>query len=466
MQPTIDAMPDPISEKAAYESPDPERSSSAAPTEQILESQTPGGSNVAGHDPYAAFRYREYSVFMAGFFLSVIASQIQTRVAQFEIYEKTNSELNLGWMGLALAIPMLLLTLPAGHLADVRSRRRIMCYTQFASAICAAGLAWTSFAYPHSSDSVPLVYALLVLGSIAGTIGRPARTSLMPQLVPAKAFPNAVAWNSSVFETASVIGPAIGAAMLIFSIPLAYSLAAIGFLGCAIAIWTLPEAPAQPKQAKGPGFSDLLVGIKFVWNTRLMLAAITLDLFAVLLGGATYLMPVFAKEILHVGPWGLAALWSAPSIGAISMAMIQAHRPPLKRAGSALLVSVAGFGVATIIFGLSRNFWLSFAMLVLTGAFDNISVVVRHTLIQMLTPDTMRGRVSAVNQIFIGSSNELGGFESGVTAAIFGPVRSVVGGGIGTLLVVAVSALIFKPLRKLGSLADIKPAAVRVGTVD
>jgi MFS family permease len=448
-------MSDPTQPNTAYEAPDPERPASASPTEQVLEDEAFGR---AQHDPYAAFRHHDYTIFVAGFFISVIAAQIQTRVAQYDIYERTSSKMHLGWIGLALAIPMLLLTLPAGHLADVRSRRRIMLITQVGSAICAAGLALSSAAWISASHPLGLVYALLALGAVTATIGRPARAAIMPQLVPAKDFPNAVAWNSSIFETASVLGPAIGGFMLAASVPLAYAFSAICFLGCAIAIWFLPEpAPSAKKSGKGPGLSDLAVGIKFVWRTPLMLAAMTLDLFAVLLGGAVFLMPAVAKDILHVGPIGLAFLWAAPSVGAISTAMIQAHRPPLQRAGMALIFSVAGYGLATIVFGLSRNFWLSFVMLALTGACDNISVVVRHTLVQLLTPDSMRGRVSAVNQIFIGSSNELGGLESGITAAMFGTVASIVGGGIGTLIVVAVSWVIFKELRYLGSLADLKP---------
>jgi MFS family permease len=228
-------------------------------------------------------------------------------------------------------------------------------------------------------------------------------------------------------------------------------------VGCFAFALPLPEPKRAARTSEAPGFASLLAGVRFVWQTRLMLAAMTLDLFAVLLGGATYLLPIFSERLGH-GSAGYGYLRAAPAVGAFSMAMIQAHMPPLKRAGRTLLLAVAGFGAATIVFGFSTSYWLSLFMLALTGAFDNVSVVVRHTLVQLLTPDSMRGRVSAVNQVFIGSSNELGGMESGLTAAWLGPVTSVVGGGIGTILVVILVAMGWPQVRRLGKIREVESA--------
>jgi MFS family permease len=304
---------------------------------------------------------------------------------------------------------------------------------------------------------VPAMYALVLLNATTLVFARPARQSLLPQLVPTHVFGNAVTWNSSIFEVCSTAGPAVGGLLIAFAgAPAAYLLNAALLVACAIITTRFPATPVT-RRNEAPGFRSLLAGVSFVWTRKLMLGVMLLDLFAVLLGGAVYLLPAFAKDILHVGAIGFGSLRAAPALGACAMAMVLAHRPPMRRAGRALLLAVAGFGCATIVFGLSKNFWLSFVMLICCGACDNISVVVRHTLVQLLTPDAMRGRVSAVNQIFIGSSNELGGLESGVTAAWWGPVRSVVVGGIGTLVTVIAIALAFPPLRRLGRLDRVKP---------
>lgn len=444
--------------KLAYEPPDVERPASASPTESQLESELPGGRDTGGHDPYAALRFRDYRFYVSSFFLSVIAGQMQIVAVGWEIYQKTGSKMNLGWMGLALALPVLLLSLPAGHVADTHSRRKIVMFTHVLSAMCALALAYHSLYGLDGKFSLPIVFGLLIVGNSGATFGRPARSALMPQLVPMRVFANAVTWNSSIFETASMIGPAIGGFLCARNLALAYTVAAGCWLITVLILIAIPDRPA-PRRGAPASFQDLVAGARFVWRTRLLLAVMSLDLFAVLLGGATFLLPVFARDILHVGGTGFGWLRAAPAIGAFCMAMLLAHTPPLRRAGRALLLAVVGFGLATIVFGLSRSYPLSFAMLILAGAFDNISVVVRHTLIQLLTPDSMRGRVAAVNQIFIGSSNELGGLESGLTAALFGEVKSVVGGGMGTILVVLGINSIFPQVRKLGSLRDIRPAA-------
>lgn len=415
-------------------------------------------SNTSDHDPYLALRRPDYQLFASGLFIATIGGQMLIFTALYEVYLLSNSARSLAWVGLALAVPMLLLTLPAGYLADHFSRRRIVVIAYLLCAVACLGMTYVSHFLSGWTHAVGAMYALLAIGDAGATLGRPSRTALLPQLVSPEVFPNAVTWNSSIFETATVLGPAVAGFICIQSISLSYAIATGCFVASAVTVWFLPETHVANSNSGGSstGLADLLVGLKFVWNTKLMLGVMTLDLFAVLLGGATFLLPIFAKDILHVGPVGLSWLRAATSIGAISMAIIQAHRPPIKRAGRALLLAVAGFGVCTVVFGLSRNYWLSMAMLVLIGAMDNISVVVRHTIVQMLTPDTMRGRVSAVNQIFIGSSNEIGGMESGLTAEWFGAVKSVVGGGIGSIIVVAVVGVLFPQIRRLGSLKDIK----------
>lgn len=439
----------------AYEPPDLQRPSSASPTEPQLERELPGGRDAGGHDPYAALRIRDYRFFAGAFLISVIGGQMQIVAVAWEVYKKTGSALNLGWIGLVMALPVFLLSLPAGHVADTHSRRRIMMCTHVVSALCALGLAAVSYFGSNWQHSLPSIYALLFLGNAGATFGRPARSALMPQLVPQRIFSNAVTWNSSIFETASVIGPAIGGFILASSIPLTYLAAAMCWFGSVLTVWRIPDRE-PPRRGAPASLADLAAGLRFVWRAKLLLGTMTLDLFAVLLGGATFLLPIFATRI---GGGAVTLGWfrAAPAMGAFAMALIIAHVPPFRRAGRTLLLAVSAFGVATIIFGLSASFWLSFAMLVLIGAFDNVSVVVRHTLVQLLTPDAMRGRVAAVNQIFIGSSNELGGFESGVTAALFGEVISVVAGGIGTILVVLGVTAIWPQVARLGSLREVRP---------
>jgi MFS family permease len=448
-------MPDPqpdSSRPVTFEPQDPERPASAAPTERQLENESPLGHSRSGHDPYAALRLRDYRVYAFGWVISVMGRQIQEVAVTYEIYERTNSKLALAWIAGAQLIPQLLLTLPGGHLADRTDRRRIIMGTQALWAVSALGLAILS----HYHGPVSLVYLMLALSAAAHSLGWPARSSMLPEIVPPDVFNNAVTWNSSLFHVAAVVGPAVGGFILLKGTTAAYVID----LGCALVfLATMAALPgrggARPKEP--PTLESLAAGIRFVWRTKIILATITLDLFAVVFGGSVYLLPVFRKDVLHVGEMQLGWLRAAPAVGGIVAAMLIAHRPPMKRAGRAMLWAVVGFGVATIGFGLSRWFWLSFVMLALTGAFDNISVVVRHTLIQALPPESMRGRVAAVNGVFIGASNYLGGVESGLTAAWWGPVRAVVAGGIGTLLVVAGVAAKWPQVRRFGSLRDARP---------
>ena len=402
------------------------------------------------HDPYAVLRLPDYRFFLVGGILASIGSEIQAAAVFWEIYSRTESKAALGYAGLAMFLPVLLFSLAAGHTADRFSRKTQFQIAQIVMLLSSVGLALVSW----FSAPIPFIYVCLFSSGMGRAFSAPARSSMLPQIIPMNLIRNAVTWSSSGFHVANVVGPAIAgvAYSLVQEAGPVYLLAAICSLACMLLFAPIRPRPiARPAEA--PSFATLFDGIKFVFRTRLILAAITLDLFAVLLGGATALLAVFAADILHVGVEGAGYLRAAPAIGALLMGMVIAHWPALsRRSGPALLLSVAGFGAATIAFGLSTNYWLSLAMLALTGALDNISVVIRHTLVQMLTPDSMRGRVSAVNLVFISSSNELGAFESGITAEWFGTVLSVVGGGIGTILVVLISMVLWPELLRLGGL--------------
>lgn len=409
-------------------------------------------SQIEKRDAYAALRIRDFRLFLSGHLLSVLGVQMQTTAVGWQLYEKTNSELALGMVGLVQIIPMLGLALPAGHVADRFDRRKTLMTATTLAVVAAFGLAVVAMT---GGANVLLIYACLFLSGLARAFQGPARSALMPQLVPHRTFNNAVSWNVSGFELSSMIGPAL-AGWLIYlfgGATFVYVFAGFGSVVYFVMLATLTRRSyAAELKISQTNLKTLAAGFKYVWKTKLLFAGMSLDMFAVLFGGAVALLPVYAKDILHVGPAGFGALQAAPSFGAVTMALITAHMPPLKKAGRALLWAVGGFGLATIVFGFSRNFWLSLAMLFLTGAFDNISVVIRHTLATILTPDEMRGRVSAVNGMFISASNELGRFESGSVAALFGPVFSVVSGGVGALIVVATVAFSSPQLRRFGRL--------------
>ena len=401
------------------------------------------------HDPYAVFLIGNYRHYILGWFFAMVGTQVQGIAIGWEIYQRTGQALSLGLVGLAQALPTIVLALPAGYLADRFDRRRVVIFSLLGMTLTSLGLAALSLA----KGAVVLMYGLLLLDASFMTLGRPAKAALVPQLVPREVFPMAVTWNSSLMQMAGVVGPALGGLVVMVSVPFAYGLSAASTLFF-IALLTRVDLRAAPKKAERASLQNLLAGIRFVWRTRLILSLMALDMFAVLLGGAVYLLPIFAEDILRVGPQGFGWLRAAPAAGAFCMALLLAYLPPMRHAGRNLLLAVAGFGVVTILFGLSESFWFSLAMLTLTGAFDNISMVVRQTLIQLLTPDRMRGRVLAVNYVFIGASNELGGLESGLVAHWFGPVISVVSGGIGTILVALATALAAPALRLFGALHE------------
>lgn len=405
-------------------------------------------------DAVAAFRHPGVLRFAAGRFLAAMATTAVSVAVGWRLYDTTGSTLALGLVGLVEVIPVLGLALPAGIAADRYPRRRVAIAAHLTLA-CAAG---AMLALSYFEGPTWAYYVALFVTGVGMAFRGPSVGAMLPQLVPARDFANANAWLSSTYELASISGPAV-AGFLIAAVSdawLAFGFATLSHLGFVGVLSSLPEFPAA-HTGERRGLTEVLAGWRFVKNTRVFLAAITLDLFAVLLGGAVALLPVYAKDILHVGPVGLGWLRAAPALGAMSMALLQTRLPPWKKPGVVLLFTVAGFGVATIVFGLSTSMWLSFVALFLTGVFDNVSVVIRSTLEQSLTPDAMRGRVSAIHYVFIGMSNELGSFESGATAALVGPMLSVVGGGVGTLVVVALVTLAFPQLRALPPLRELKP---------
>jgi MFS family permease len=408
---------------------------------------------AAVHDPYAAFRHRPFRLFAVSYVLAVVGSQMLSATAHWDVYEKTKDPLSIGWVGLISAIPVILFALPAGHIVDRFSRKRVLLITQVPLIAAPTTLAVLNWWSPAGVSQI-VTFSILGANAVALTFARPARSSILPNLIPRGLYTNAFAWTSSLFELSALLGPALAGFLIAFGVAPAYLVSGLCLLACMGLTLFFPRDVPQRAIAHESAWQSLSAGLRFVFNTPLMVAAMTLDLLAVLLGGATYLMPVFAER-LGVGSIGYGWMRAAPAIGAFSMALFQAHRPPIAKAGRALLWAVVGFGAATIVFGLSQNYWLSLAMLVLIGAGDNISVVIRHTLVQSLTPDSMRGRVSAVNQVFIGASNDLGGFESGFTAKLVGPVLSVVGGGIGTILVVLGVAAKWPQIRRLGSLREL-----------
>jgi MFS family permease len=397
-------------------------------------------------DSRAAFRHPNFRLFQAARFLSVVAIEMQSVAVGWQIYELTRRPLDLGLVGLAQFLPGILLFLWSGHAADRFPRRGIMLCCLAGFVLCSLlllGAAWAA------APSVRNIYLVLILFGVVRAFYGPAGQAFLPMLVPHEHFPNAVAWSSSVFQAAIIIGPSLGGLLYGWTggPHAVYAASAATLAAAALFILAFRLSTVQPPR-EPPTLDSLLAGFSYVWKTKLLLGAVSLDLFAVLLGGAVALLPVYAREILKTGPWGLGLLRSAPGVGAILTAVALAHRPLGRRAGAAMLGCVCGFGMFTIVFGLSRCLPLSLAALFLAGACDMVSVVVRGTVTQLSTPDRMRGRVSAINMVFIGASNELGQFESGLTAQWFGAVPAVVLGGAGTLAVVALWAWRFPELRR------------------
>ena len=445
------------------------------------------------HDPYAALRIANFRDYLIGSFLALIGRQAVSAVAIWQVYQWTHSATALGLVGLINVVPLLAFSLPAGAMADRHDRKRLI--AAGTALVASLNLALAALSYWHASvpsfaplqwanaalrsvallferqvdpnslhfdnPALPLVFLLLGTSASVRILIWPARSSITPLLVPNTQLGNAITWSTSAFEIATMAGPALGGFLVASAdFPAVYILgaaldAAFYLLLRPVRYFHLPPARSAVRRT----WRDAFAGAEFIWRTKIVLGASTLDLFAVLLGGAVALLPIYAEQILHVGPIGFGWLRAAPSIGAFTMAMWLAHRPPLARPGVALLWSVAGFGAAIIAFGLSHWFWVSLLALFFTGAFDNVSVVIRQSLVQFLTPDSLRGRVTAVNQIFIGSSNEIGALRAGLMSALIGPVGAVVWGGLGTIAVTAAIARSVPPLRHLSPLHHLKPEA-------
>ena len=400
-------------------------------------------------DAYAALRNPYVRSFAIGRFAAIAGWQMINVAVGWHLYERTGDPWSLGLVGVVELTPVLLLMVIAGNAADRYPRRNIAILAHGLVALAAIGLALVSWL----GGPTLAIYAMLLLIGTGRAFASPSVNTILPQLLPPKDFANANAWLSSTFQLAAISGPAFGGLLIA-----ATGTATWPFAGAAIGqaffmsmLGTLPArrptTPAEPRRAQ-----DVFAGFRFIRRNPLFLAAITLDLFGVLFGGAVALLPIFAKDILAVGPAGLGWLRTAPGVGALAMALITTRLRPWRHPGRVLLFVVAGFGLATIGFGLSRSFALSLACLFLAGVFDNVSVVIRLTLEQTITPDHLRGRVSAINYVFIGFSNEFGAFESGATAALFGPTISVVGGGLATIAVVAIVRAVWPQLAGIGPL--------------
>ncbi|MES2201043.1 MAG: MFS transporter [candidate division FCPU426 bacterium] len=398
------------------------------------------------HDPYGALRHGSYRLFLACGQANNLSNQAVAVAVGFHLYNLTGSALCFLFVGLANYLPIFFFGLPAGLLADRVDRKTILRVCHAVMALCALTLAY------FATHNVPVWnwYGVVFLAGTARAINTPASVAFYPTLMPEGAVANAVAWNSSNFQIGAVLGPVLGGLLIEWKGPQAALL--FGALGPALVLALLfvivPQRPFVPKPDTDTLWQRITIGLRFVFNKKVILAALTLDLFAVLFGGAEALFPMFAKDILHVGAAGLGCLRAAPFLGAFLGGFFLIHRP-MRSAGKSMLFAVAGFGLCMMVFGWSHNFILSLVVLGLAGACDIVSVVVRQTLIQISTPDELRGRVQAVNFLFIGSSNELGEVESGATARLFGPVASVVGGGMLTLVAVAAVWRIWPELKAL-----------------
>jgi len=442
----------------------------------------------SARDPYLALRDPGYRRYITGHFLSNVGRQALSAAAMWQIYQWTNSATALGLVGLVNVLPLLALALPAGALADRLDRRVIIHRSMLVSTALSVALVLVS--YFHSSlpypaplraangllrslalvferqvdpatlhfdnPALPLLLLILFLHAVVRVLANPARASLVPQLLPASSLNNAITWNTSLFELSTVAGPAMGGFLVAFGgYAAVYTLDVVFSLSLALIVVGLPVRNLQRPPA--PAATGMMKGASFIWRREPLLAALSLDLFAVLLGGAVALLPIYADKILLVGPIGFGWLRAAPAIGAALAAIVSTHLSPFRRPGVVTLWSVAGFGVAITVFSFSTHYWLSFLALFLSGVFDNVSVVIRHTMVQLLTPDNLRGRVTAVNQVFIGCSNEISSLRAGLAAALLGPVTAAALGGLGIFAVTAFVARKWPALRQVPPLHTLQP---------
>jgi MFS family permease len=412
----------------------------------------PGPSDLPSRDPFAAFASRDYRVYAAARLFNTVAVQMQSVAVGYHVYSITHRPIHLGYVGLAQFLPVVSLSLVAGHAADRFDRRAVALLCILLNAACAVLLLLCSLS---PAPSLPAIYATLFVFGVSRTFNAPALTALLPSLVPKADFPNAATWQSTFWEIAAIGGPSLGGAIYaIRDAPGPVYIASAFTFGVAGLLLLAVRTRTGRLEQRPPSLSTALAGLRYVWAKKILLGSISLDFFAVFLGGAVALLPVYATDVLHVGPTGFGVLRSAPAVGAGLMALTLAFRPLTQRAGAKMLAGVGIFGAATIVFGLSKSFPLSLLALAVLGAADMVSVVVRMTLEQLATPPEMRGRVSAVNMVFVGASNELGELESGVAASLLGPVPAVVLGGVGTMVVVGLWTLLFPDLRRVDRLDE------------
>jgi MFS family permease len=396
---------------------------------------------------------RDLRLYLGNRFLSTVAVQFQVIGVSWQVYDITRDPLSLGYVGLFEFLPMMLLALPAGDLADRVDRRLILITTYLVQAFASAMLLWLTFT---ESRDVWHFYAVVTLFGLARGLSTPAQQSALPFLVSTERLPQAIAWSSTAYTIANISGPALGGLLFtIGPVPTYASCLTLFLITTCMTLFLRMRRPADLGQHRGTAYERIVDGIKYTLRNRLIIGAISLDLFAVLLGGAVALLPVFARDILHVGPAGLGVLRAAPAFGAAGVALFLARRPLKRHTGMKMFSAVAVFGVAILVFGLSRDFYLSLAALAVSGAADVVSVVVRSTIIQLATPDHIRGRVGSVNSLFISASNELGQFRSGVMASWFGAVTSVMIGAVGTLAVVVLWMNLFPALRRVDRFTDV-----------
>src|SRR6204780_2543190 len=412
----------------------------------------PAKPHRRGLEAFASRDFRLYQMARAG---AILGSEAQAVAVAWQVYEITHRALDLGYTGLTLFLPGLLFLLPAGHVADRYDRRVVIlvCYTL--QILCTLALLLFALQGLHRVEPI---FAVLFLIGLGRAFSGPASSALLPHLVPTEHFVNAITWGATVFQIANIAGPAIGGLLYtlplkgrLYGAPIVFLFALLTGIGFVTLIGSLHVRPGRMEH-RAISTDVILAGFHYVWSSKLLLGSISLDLFVVLLGGATALMPIFAHDLLHTGPQGLGALRSAPALGALAVSIWMTFRPVLQRPGILMFIGVAIYGSATIVFGLSRNLLLSLAALMVVGASDMVSVVIRSSMLQLATPASMRGRVSAVNSLFVGASNELGEFESGVTAQWWGAVRAVVAGGLGALAVTGIWGVLFPKLRPVDEL--------------
>jgi MFS family permease len=405
-------------------------------------------------DPYAALRVKEFKRFLLIRFALVFAWSLQFIVIEWEVYQITKDPLSLGLIGLLEIVPSLAISLFAGHVVDQSEKRNLLIKTVGAFSFISLGLVYLTLKSTSeylSSDNILLgIYFFVFCGGIVRAFIGPTVFSLMSLIVPKTMYANASTWSSSAWQMGSVIGPATGGfAILWVGVSATLFIVLLAALLAFVLLLTMQKKPVLNKKVGEPIMQSLKEGVRFVFKTKVILGALTLDMVAVLFGGALALLPIYATDILEVGPKGFGVLRAAPAVGSFLTILTIAYFPIYKKAGIKLLIAIAGFGLSIIVFGWSEWFFLSVIALFFSGVTDGISVVVRNTILQLYTPDDMRGRVASVNSMFVGSSNELGAFESGVTAKLFGPVRAVIGGGIMTILIVAYTGFKLPKLRKL-----------------